>query len=551
MDTMQSYVLAKQAADPEWQAWNAYVSSLPFDAAATMAPPTRDYATEYIQVQASMKAAKAAADAAAARQAAAAQQAAAQEAAAQAAAQQAAAQTAAQQAAAQAALQQAAAAQAAAAAAVQAAAAAPKQPMTYAQHNAAMQKFVLEKQAADPEWVAWKQAVAALPFDVPGPASPDTDYAAAYLDTLTPEERANYFTAYAADLDARKRTFKGRIGQLMQAVPIAVATAGVLTAAGVIGAGAQAAAAAESVLNSVGAAAGAGVAEASAASAAAAAAEAAASVGAAAGAGVAEATAASAAGGIFSSQAAIDAALAGAAQAAGSVGAAAGAGVAEATAASAAAAAAEAAGSVGAAAGAGVAEAAAASAATTASQVAGSVGAAAGAGVPAATPGLLSQLGGVGQVVSTGLGVAGAIAGAAAAKDQAEEAQATARYNALEAEFAAQNALLRGEEQARDLRRQGSLVEGAQRATFASRGVDLNVGTPKQAIEQADFFTRQDMATARSNAATEAATYRRQGSRYQAQSSNIKPGATAGLSLVSNLATVASKWYTNNSPFKP
>ena len=100
------------------------------------------------------------------------------------------------------------------------------------------------------------------------------------------------------------------------------------------------------------------------------------------------------------------------------------------------------------------------------------------------------------------------------------------------------------------MRRQGSLVEGAQRATFASRGVDLYVGTPKQAIEQTDFFTRQDMATARSNAATEAATYRRQGSRYQAQSSNIKPGAVGGLSLVSNLATVASKWYTNYSPFE-
>ncbi len=179
--------------------------------------------------------------------------------------------------------------------------------------------------------------------------------------------------------------------------------------------------------------------------------------------------------------------------------------------------------------------------AATAGTTAATVG---GGGLSAA--GLLSSLGGVGGLISAGLGVAGAVIGAKGARDQAEEDQATALYNAQEAEFAAKNALLRGEEDARDLRRRGSLVEGNQRATFAARGLDLTAGTPKDAIEQTRFFTDQDMATARSNAATEAATYRRQGSRFQSAAANINPSRTGGLSLVSNLATVAARWYDRN-----
>jgi hypothetical protein len=160
---------------------------------------------------------------------------------------------------------------------------------------------------------------------------------------------------------------------------------------------------------------------------------------------------------------------------------------------------------------------------------------------------LLGGLGSVGDLLGTGLSVVGAVVDAKGKRDQAEEDQATAVYNAGEAEAAARNALLRGEEDARDLRRKGSLVEGAQRATFAARGLDLMTGTPRSTIEQTGFFTDEDIATSRSNAATEAATYRRQGSRFQAQASNVNPSRTGGLSLVSNLATVAARWYDRNS----
>jgi hypothetical protein len=91
-------------------------------------------------------------------------------------------------------------------------------------------------------------------------------------------------------------------------------------------------------------------------------------------------------------------------------------------------------------------------------------------------------------------------------------------------------------------------LEGRQRAEFASRGVDLGVGTARRVIEQTGFFAAEDEATARSNAAREAATYRRQGGRFQAQSASINPNRSAGLSLVSNLSQVAAKWYNNYAP---
>lgn len=155
----------------------------------------------------------------------------------------------------------------------------------------------------------------------------------------------------------------------------------------------------------------------------------------------------------------------------------------------------------------------------------------------------LKALGGVGGALDLGLGVAGAITASQAAKDQAAEEQATARYNAREAEAAAQNALLRGEEEARDIRRYGSSIEGSQRATFAARGLVIDEGTPRAVIEQTGLFAAQDQATARANAAREAATYRRQGSRFNAAASNINPSRTATLSLVGDLAQVAAKWY--------
>jgi hypothetical protein len=363
-----------------------------------------------------------------------------------------------------------------------------------------IQEHTAKAQAADPAWKAWQAEVSKYgPQDMdqaPPPPADLKNYAAEWFAAQPPAVLADYNAAHAAVRAENAKSARGLAFKAASVIPYVVAGAGVLSAMGVIGGAAGAAEGAAVAGAAEGATAGA--------------------------AGAAEAASTlplwdTGVGGLFGSQAATEAALTGAgwfapATVEGGVAAAAAAGFDFSSAAGAA--------------------------------------AAAGGGALDSVSGLVKSLGGVGGLVDAGLGVAGAIAAAQGTKDQAEEEQSTARFNAQEAELAAKNALLRGEEEARDLRRKGSLIEGVQRATFASRGVSLATGSPREAIEQTGLFTRQDMDTARKNAATEAATYRRQGSRFSSQASSLNPSRSAGLSLVSNLSSVAAKWYDRYSPFQ-
>jgi hypothetical protein len=364
------------------------------------------------------------------------------------------------------------------------------------------QNYMRAAQAKDPAFQAWQAEASRYSADMGGaPAWEGKDYFTEWFKTLPPEQQRDYEVTYQEAQAQKAKSFTGRLGSLAKIIPGVVIGAGALSAFGVIGAAAD------------GAAAVAGAAEGAAA-------------------GAAAGDLASAAlplwdtgvGGLFGSQAAVDAALTGAGwYAPATVG-----------------------GGVAAAASAGFDF-------STAAAAAGGAGGGGGAGKSMidSVTGLVKNLGGAGGLLNAGLGIAGAVTAAQGAKDQAEEEQATAEFNAREAELAARNALQRGEEEARDLRRKGSLIEGMQRATYASRGVSLNMGSPREAVEQTGLFTRQDMATARSNAATEAATYRRQGKRFSSQASSINPSKTAGLSLVGNLSSVAAKWYDRYSAFQP
>jgi hypothetical protein len=135
---------------------------------------------------------------------------------------------------------------------------------------------------------------------------------------------------------------------------------------------------------------------------------------------------------------------------------------------------------------------------------------------------------------------------AGAMMQQSRAAEATARNNATMAEYAAQDAQRRGEEEAAAVQRKGAATKSAQRVSLASRGLDLTYGTAADLQDQTDFFTQSDVATTRTNAQREAWNMRARGQAQLAQGRadalNSMYGAAG--SLLSGGGQVADKWYT-------
>ena len=136
--------------------------------------------------------------------------------------------------------------------------------------------------------------------------------------------------------------------------------------------------------------------------------------------------------------------------------------------------------------------------------------------------------------------------GAVGAYQQGQAAKQVARNNATMAEYAAQDAERRGEEEAQAIQRKASQLRGAQRSMMAARGLDLGVGTPAELIDQTDFFAEQDRATARTNARREAWSTRAQGQdmlmqgKFASRNANLQAFST----LLGTAGSVSDKWMT-------
>lgn len=128
--------------------------------------------------------------------------------------------------------------------------------------------------------------------------------------------------------------------------------------------------------------------------------------------------------------------------------------------------------------------------------------------------------------------------------DQARYAKAVGRNNQIMAEYAAQDAIRRGDEQANQVRQRASQIKGAQRASMAAKGLDLGVGTSAELQDQTDFFGETDTATARSNAQRDAWSARASGSAARAAGDAASAqGKLQAFSTVLNTASsVSSKW---------
>lgn len=129
------------------------------------------------------------------------------------------------------------------------------------------------------------------------------------------------------------------------------------------------------------------------------------------------------------------------------------------------------------------------------------------------------------------------------AYQQTKTNAAVATNNVQIAEYQAQDAQRRGELEAQAIQRKALQVKGAQRVGLAAHGLDLGYGTASDLQTETDFFSQQDVATTRSNAAKEAWSRRAQGANFQAEATSASPWMTAGGTLLGGTARVADQWY--------
>lgn len=140
-----------------------------------------------------------------------------------------------------------------------------------------------------------------------------------------------------------------------------------------------------------------------------------------------------------------------------------------------------------------------------------------------------------------------ALSGGLAAYGQYQQGQVAAqvgRNNQIMAEYAAQDALKRGEDEAMRARRQGDQLKGAQRASMAARGIDLGVGTAQELQDQTDFFSLTDQSTARDNAKRDAWSSRVAGTNAKAQgdAARRQGNLSAFSTLLGSAGQVSGKW---------
>jgi hypothetical protein len=149
------------------------------------------------------------------------------------------------------------------------------------------------------------------------------------------------------------------------------------------------------------------------------------------------------------------------------------------------------------------------------------------------------------QAITLAATVGGTVMSATSAYQQGQAAKQTAKNNAQMAEYAAQDAQRRGEEEALAVQRKGSALKSSQRVSLAARGLDLGYGTAADLQDQTDFFTASDVATTRTNAGREAWNLRArgQGMLAQGRADALNAQNQAVGSLLGGAGAVSDRWY--------
>ena len=164
----------------------------------------------------------------------------------------------------------------------------------------------------------------------------------------------------------------------------------------------------------------------------------------------------------------------------------------------------------------------------------------------AIAPAVLGVMGIVSTVASTGLAVAGSIAGAASEREAAQQSADIAAKNRVIAEENAQRALLVSQEEQLDVDMETAQLLGEQEAIQAGSGIRLDSSSFIQTRKAARELGRIDALNVREAGNIRAAAYRNEGDAYAAEqvaSMRAKGNATLNgfLNVGSSLVGGASK----------
>jgi hypothetical protein len=144
---------------------------------------------------------------------------------------------------------------------------------------------------------------------------------------------------------------------------------------------------------------------------------------------------------------------------------------------------------------------------------------------------------------------------------QGESAQGMANYNAAvsrnnaqAAEWQAQDATKRGQEQAEANSRKVAMLKGSQTASMAAHGLDISEGTPVNILTDTDLLGEIDTNTIQQNASKEAWGHRAkaanastQAGMYDMQANNSSGLMSGAGSLISGAASLADRWYRSKN----
>lgn len=154
----------------------------------------------------------------------------------------------------------------------------------------------------------------------------------------------------------------------------------------------------------------------------------------------------------------------------------------------------------------------------------------------------------IATAIGLGISTIGGMSSAYGQHRQGQDQKNIDLDNAMLADIAAKDALIRGDREANMVREQGRQVLGAQHVAVGSSGVDSSVGSPVDLMSSTAALAELDALTVKNNAAREAWGLKTQSTQLVQQAANDAARGTAAggatfLSTVGSTITGATNLY--------
>jgi hypothetical protein len=145
--------------------------------------------------------------------------------------------------------------------------------------------------------------------------------------------------------------------------------------------------------------------------------------------------------------------------------------------------------------------------------------------------------------LSAGLNIIGAVAESEAIKAEGRFRKQQAEHNAKLAEMAAEDALFRGDSDARQLKRDAKKLMGEQKVSFAAQGIQLE-GSALDVLEETDRLAELEVMKIKNNAFKEAFGFKTEASqaRLRGRMAELSARTQSNLTLITGGSRAAGSF---------